>query len=64
MKQNKNNFFYIYNLVQANFFLMNGLTAMEVGKGNRGDVYVKFARNAKSEEVFDRWVKRGQELNG
>ena len=31
---------------------------LEIGKGNKGDVYVKFLRNAKSEEVFDRWISR------
>lgn len=53
-----NKFFYIYNPHQANFFIMNGLEVLEIGKGNKGDVYVKFLRNAKSEEVFDRWISR------
>jgi len=63
-KQNKNNFFYIYNLVQANFYISNGIKPLEVGKGNRGDIYLKFPRNEKSEEVFSRWIETGKEING
>lgn len=50
-------FFYIYNPLQANFFLMNGMHVLEIGKGKQGHVYVKFPRNEKSEEVFGRWVE-------
>ncbi len=54
-----NKYFYIYNFEQANFFIHNGLEVLEVGKGSKhGDVYLKFLRNQKANEVFDRWVVR------
>lgn len=56
-------FFYIYNPEQANFFNSNGIQVLEIGKGKHGDIYVKFPRNDKSEEVFERWIKRGKEIN-
>ena len=57
------NFFYIYNPMQANFFVMNGVPVLEINKGKKGDVYVKFPRNEKSEEVFERWIARGKHSN-
>lgn len=53
-------FFYIYNPHQANFYVLNGLEVIEIGKGNKGDIYVKFLRNEKSEEVFTRWSNRNK----
>jgi uncharacterized protein (DUF1919 family) len=35
---------------------------LEIGKGKKGDIFVKFPRNAQSEEVFDRWIKRGKHI--
>lgn len=55
-----NKYFYIYNPIQANFFVLNGVTVLEIGKGNQGHVYIKFPRNDQSEEVFSRWVERGK----
>ena len=55
-----NKYFYIYNPTQANFFVLNGVPVLEVGKGNQGTIYIKFPRNAQSEEVFGRWVERGK----
>lgn len=54
-------FYYIYNPKQANFFVLNGVPVYEIGKGNKGDIYIKFPKNEQSMEVFDRWVKRGQQ---
>jgi hypothetical protein len=53
-------YFYIYNAVQANFFLLNGVPVLEIGKGNQGNIYIKFPRNEQSETVFSRWVERGK----
>ena len=55
--------FYIYNPLQANFFHMNGIPILEIGKGKKSDVFVKFPRNEKSEEVFRRWIERGKVIN-
>jgi hypothetical protein len=62
IRRNKrmNKYFYIYNPLQANFFVINGLAVLEIGKGNQGNIYIKFLRNEKSEEVFSRWVERGK----
>ena len=51
-------FYYIYNPHQANYFVMNGVSVLEIGKGNKGDIYIKFPKNEKSMEVFGRWVER------
>jgi hypothetical protein len=53
-----NKYFYIYNYIQSNFFLKMGIPALEVGKGKRGDFYVKFPRNEASQIVFDIWCTR------
>lgn len=50
-------YFYIYNFAQAKFFITNGLNVLKVGVGKQGDVYHKFLRDEKANEVFDRWVK-------
>jgi hypothetical protein len=55
-------YFYIYNHIQSNFFLNNGIPVLEIGKGKKGDIYIKFPRNEKSEEVFSRWIERGRYL--
>jgi hypothetical protein len=51
-------YFYIYNPIQSNFFLKMGIPALEVGKGNNGNFYVKFPRNEASEMVFTVWCER------
>lgn len=51
------NYHYIYNMYQANFFIMNGLEVLEIGRGSKGDFYCRFLKTDKSKEVFDRWVK-------
>lgn len=54
----KQKYFYIYNLRQARFFMDHGLFTLEVDRGKRGDVYVKFLRDDKAEEVFGKWIER------
>jgi hypothetical protein len=53
-----NKYFYIYNPHQADFFVKKGALVVGVGKGSKGDVYVKFLRNQKSIEIFNEWVER------
>jgi hypothetical protein len=48
-------FFYIYNVKQADFFVKNNLQPIEIGKGNSQAVYIKFLRNDDSNKVFDMW---------
>jgi uncharacterized protein (DUF1919 family) len=58
----KPNLLYCYNPTQANYFLQNGLVPLEIGKGNKGDIYVLFSRSEKFEEIFSKWSQRGKEM--
>lgn len=51
-------YFYFYNHIQSNYFLKMGIPALEVGKGKKGDFYVKFLRNEISEHVFTLWCEK------
>jgi hypothetical protein len=63
--------FYIYNMIQSNFFLSRGLSPVEVGFSSKNKkVYLKFIRNEASQKVFDEWcnlcesLKQNAVLNG
>lgn len=56
-----NKYFYIYNPHQSDYFVKSGATVVGVGKGTKGDVYVKFLRDQKCLEIFDKWVERGKQ---
>jgi hypothetical protein len=58
MRQIKKNEYYIYNLEQANWMLKQGCLPEEVGKGMKGDIYLKFPRIPEIEEVVDIWRLR------
>lgn len=51
-------YFYIYNFEQAQFFINHGLEVIEINRGKKGDIYHKFLRDKKANEIFDKWVKR------
>ena len=55
--------FFIYNYLQADFFLQHELKPIQIGKGNKDDIFVRYARNDKSEKVFDEWkeIKYGKD---
>ena len=55
--------FFIYNCLQADFFLQHGLIPKQIGKGNKNDIYIRYTRNSKSEKVFDEWkeIKYGKD---
>lgn len=48
---------FVYNLMQAQFFLDCGLCPIAVGKGRYGGVFLRFERNEPTERVFQRWNK-------
>lgn len=54
--------FYIYNPTQANFFYQNGVKIIEIGKGKKDDVYVKFTRDDASEKVFSEWIEKKKDI--
>lgn len=51
-------YFYIYNYIQAKYFIDNGLQIVDIGKGSKGDIYHKFVKNEQSEKVFFEWKRR------
>lgn len=48
------NYFYIYNLKQALFFLEQGAAVTDINL-NKGKVFHKFERNAQAEAIFTMW---------
>ena len=53
-----NKYIYIYNFEQAKFFINNGLQVVDIAKGDKGDVYIKFVRDEECERVFSLWMNR------
>jgi hypothetical protein len=49
------NDYYIYDLAQINWMFEQGCMPLELGKGLRGDLYVKFPRTPKVEEKVHQW---------
>ena len=58
MSINKQEYAWIYNFQQCNFYFENGLVPIVVGKGNEGEVYLKFKRDNEYERVFGLWCSR------
>ena len=48
-------YFYIYNYKQALFFIQNGLEVIDIDKGKENQIYHKFIRDDKSEQIFMKW---------
>ena len=48
-------YFYIYNYKQALFFIQNGLKVIDIDKGKENQIYHKFIRDDKSEQIFMNW---------
>lgn len=48
-------YFYIYDFKQALFFIQNGACLLDIAKGNKGDIFHKFPRDEKHEELFMQW---------
>ncbi len=51
-------YFYIYNFAQTQFFIKNGLVIVDIGKGNKGDIFHKFIRCKESEDIFMKWKQK------
>lgn len=49
--------FYIYNYLQADYFIKKGVLPVGCGKGSKGGIYVRFKRDKKSEDVQELWLK-------
>lgn len=51
-----NNFLYIYNRHQANFFIQMGMKVLEFNKGKKDDYYVKFLKDETSTRIYKEWL--------
>ena len=51
-------YFYIYNPSQAEYFRNRGVEILEIGKGKKGDVFIKFPRTEESDIVFKDWIEK------
>lgn len=50
---------YIYNMEQANFYILFGLTKDIVGSGiSNGSAFIKFKDSEKLQEAFDLWMNK------
>lgn len=50
-------FVYIYNVEQANFYLNNGVIPVEMGVNDKtGRVYFKYTKHD-SQPIYDKWLK-------
>lgn len=52
---NNNNFVFIYNLNQAEFYFKKGIMPLSVGVGSKKDTYVKFAKTDELQSIFKEW---------
>ena len=50
--------YFIYNFEQINWMLKQGCLPEEIGKGMKGDLYAKFTRTPKTEEIVGIWKLR------
>jgi len=51
-------FAYIYNPEQGIWYIANGLVPVDFGTGNKGDAFMKFTKDDKYKELFDKWCGR------
>jgi len=52
---NNNNFVFIYNMRQAEFYFSKGIMPLSVGVGSKKDTYVKFAKSDELMSAFKEW---------
>lgn len=50
-------YFYIYDLKQALFFIQNGAHLIDIAKGSKGDLFHKFPRDEEHETLFMNWKR-------
>lgn len=51
-------FRYVYNILQADFYIQNGIKPCGCGVGQYGDVFIKFKDSKELQEVFSSWMAR------
>ena len=54
----KRNPYYIYNFNQINWMLEQGCIPISIGKGLKGDIYLRFPRTNEIENVVCKWKLR------
>jgi len=55
-----NNFAYIYNSEQGIWYIAKGLVPVDFGTGNKGDAFMKFTKDDKYKDLFDKWCIRNK----
>jgi len=58
LEKKYNNPYFIYNPAQANWLLKQGCMPEEIGKGLKGDMYLKFPRTYEIEKKVSEWKLR------
>ncbi len=62
MKTNNEEYIYIYNFTQANFYISKGLKIYKIGKHRfTKEIFFVFKRND-TREVYKEWLREGQAL--
>jgi len=59
----KRNPYYIYDLIQVNWMLEQGCIPLQVGKGEKDDVFLKFPRTPEVEEIVYKWKLKNKRLS-
>ena len=60
---NNNNFVFIYNMRQAEFYFSKGIMPLSVGVGSKKDTYVKFAKSDELMSAFKEWCSSKTPVN-
>lgn len=50
-----NKYYYIYNFGQAKYIINNGIKIVDIGTGNKNDIFFKFNRDKKTEDIVNLW---------
>jgi len=53
-----NDFAYIYNSDQGIWYITQGLIPIDFGTASKGDAYMKFIKDEKYKDLFDKWCKK------
>jgi len=55
---NNNEFIYIYNFLQAEFYFSKGIVPVKIGTGSKGDTFIQFKKTDEIKSAFIEWCTR------
>lgn len=58
MRRQVKDYRYIYNPLQASFYLQNNIELIETGLGDKGDIFFKFKDSEELQSIFRKWMDR------